>query len=118
MTDRHVTKPIAGVVRDTASVHAITIPTSVNAVQVSLQDGVHLLRELMQAQGESIFSGSSDGLYMESIVFQSELLRIKIIARRMDESDPSSHALDSCIGCIGDQVILKLVGKLAELLSM
>lgn len=57
------------------------------------RDGVHLLRELIQAQGESIFSGSTDGLYMESIIFQSELLRIKVIARRMHESDPSSHAL-------------------------
>lgn len=67
---------------------------------------MHLLRELIQAQGESIFSGSSDGLYVESIVFQSELLRINFIARRMHESDSSSHALDSCIG---DHVVLKLI---------
>lgn len=54
---------------------------------------MHFLRELIQSQGESIFSSSSEGIHMESIIFQAELLRIEFIGRCMYESDAFSHVL-------------------------
>ena len=64
---------------------------SIGTLCVFDEDVGHLLRELIQANIQSIFACSLQGIYMQSIVFELQLTGNKFIVRPMDKSYSLSH---------------------------
>ena len=92
-------KPIECVTRDTASRLAIAIQINKDTHCRSKQVGSYLLRKLVQAHSQLIFSCSFERAEMHSIIVQMKLFRIERVIRAMQKCYSLSHYQLAKLNC-------------------